>query len=145
MRESESSNWTDEETDPPTTPANQPGGLRRAGRFTVKLVLILGTVFFLFLLGLSLISSLSLEGLQSVQQHLARVDAPLMWLRLLLIGTLIGFWQPINAWLAQRNAWSQARLERVMKGRWMTLAVLLFVELVLIQRLHEPLIDGMVH
>ena len=99
----------------------KPGGMRRAGRFTFKLALILGGVFFLFILGLSLITSFSLEGLVSVQQRLDQADSTLMWFRLLLIGALIGFWRPLNVWLAQRNAWSQARLSRVLQGRWMTL------------------------
>lgn len=143
--ERDHSRWTDEETDQSTDSANQPGGMRRAGRFTFKLALILGSVFFLFILGLSLITSFSLEGLVSVQQRMDRAESVLLWFRLLLIGALIGFWRPLNVWLAQRNAWPPLRLERVLQGRWMALGVLLFVELVLVQQFHESLINGMVH
>ncbi len=139
MSESDSQYGDEEELPQPQQPA-----WRRAGQLSFKFMLILGGVFLLFVLGLSLFFSFSLEGLQSAQDRLAQADGVLMWFRLLLIAVLIGFWQPINVWLAQRNAWSPERLQRVLHGRWLTLAVLLFVELVLVQRLHEPFIDGMV-
>ena len=118
-------------------------GMKRAGGLLFKLLLLFGGLFLVFVLGLSLFSSLSLEGMQAFRQNLDRLASVMMVVRLAVIAGVIGFWRPLNVWLAMRKDWPQAQLQRVLAGRWLTLGVLLFVELVLIQRLHEPLIDSL--
>ena len=117
-------------------------GLKRAGWFLFKILLLFGGLFLALMVGLSLLSSGSTEGLSAFRRTLERVDSVMVFVRLAAIAGVIGFWRPLNGWLAQRKGWSQAHLQRVLDGRWLTLGVLLFVELVLIQRLHEPLIDS---
>jgi hypothetical protein len=117
-------------------------GIKRAGWFLFKILLLFGGLFLALLIGLSLLSTGSTEGLSAFRHTLERLDSVMVYLRLAAIAGVIGFWRPLNVWLAQRKGWSQAHLQRVLDGRWLTLGVLLFVELVLIQRLHEPLIDS---
>jgi hypothetical protein len=109
------------------------------------MVLILGGLLCLFLLGMLLISSLSLEGMATFQEKLHGMGSVLVFIRFLLIGLLIVFWRPLNSWFANRNGWSEARLQRILAGRWWTLALFLFVELILVQRLHETVLDLMVN
>lgn len=124
----------------PADQGGQSGMLRRAGRSVFSIVLIFGGLFFLFLLGMTLMSSFSLEGMASFQERLSRADSMLMFVRLLLIGVLIVFWRPLNSGIAKRNDWSEVHLQRVLAGRWWALTLLLFVELILVQRLHESLL-----
>lgn len=139
--DAKSSRWVGKEAggDGPADPEGQPGGMRRAGRFIFKTTLIFGGLFLLFLLGMMLMTSLSLEGMTSFRDWLERADSVLVFFRVGLIGLLITFWHPLNTWFAQHNGWSKVRLQRVLAGRWWSLGLLLFVELILVQRLHESL------
>ncbi len=129
----------------PADHRGQPSMLRRAGRTAFRMVLILGGLIFLFLLGMLLILLLSLEGMATFQEKLHGLDSALMFVRLLLIGLLIVFWYPLNSWLANRNCWSEQRLQQILAGRWWTLTLLLFIEIILVQRFHETLLDLMVN
>lgn len=120
--------------------AGQPDRLKRAGRFTLKLLLVVGGLFLLMVVGLMLMSAFSLEGIEGFRERMSHADSYLFFVRLLVIGLLIGFWRPFNVWLAKYRRWPEGQLERVLEGRWMALAILLFVELILVQRVHEPLI-----
>lgn len=120
--------------------ARQPSRLKRAGRFTLKLLLVVGGLFLLMVVGLMLMSALSLEGIEGFRERMGHADSYLVFVRLLVIGLLIGFWRSFNVWLAKTRGWPEGQLERVLEGRWMALAILLFVELILVQRIHEPLI-----
>lgn len=128
----------------PDDHSGQPGSLRRAGHIVFRIALILGGLFLLFLLGMMLMSSISPQGMASFRDKLAQADSVLVFLRLGLIGLLITLWHPLNTWFAQHNCWSEARLQRVLAGRLWTLVLLLFVELILVQRLHETVL-GMVN
>ena len=147
MTDRKSSGWVGNEAgdNNPTDPEDQPGGLRRAGRVTFRTALILGGLFLLFLLGMMLMSFLSLEGMTSFRDRLERADSVLVFFRVGLIVLLVIFWRPINTWLAGHNGWSEARLQRTLEGRWWALALLLFIELILVQRLHEALLGPMVN
>jgi hypothetical protein len=120
--------------------AGQPGRLKRAGRFTLKFLLVIGGLFLLMVIGLMLMSAFSLEGIEGFRDRMGHADSYLVYVRLLAIGLLIGFWRPFNIWLAKTRGWPEGQLERVLEGRWMALAILLFVEMILVQRIHEPLI-----
>ena len=95
-------------------------------------------------LGLLLMTAFDLQGIETLQQSLVRVESVFLWIRLILIVSLIGFWRPLHVGIARRYHWPEDRLVRVLHGRWLALGVLLFVELVLIQRWHEPLINRLV-
>lgn len=117
------------------------GGWKRARRFTLKTLLVVGGLFLLLVAGLMLMSAFSLEGIDSFRRRLDRVAEILVYGRLLAIGLLIGFWCPFNSWLAKIRGWTKEQLQRVLGGRWWALVMLLFIELVLVQRIHEPLIE----
>jgi len=118
----------------------RPGGWRKAGRFAFRLLLVGGGLFLLLIVGLMLMSSFTLEGMEGFRRHMERADEVLIYFRLAVIGLLIGFWRPLNVWLARFRQWPEGQLERVLAGRWWALGMLLFIELVLVQRIHEPLI-----
>lgn len=120
---------------------DRPGGWRRAGRFTFRIMLILGGLFVLLVAGLLVMNAFSMQGLDAFGRFLDRADQVLVYIRLTAIGLLIGFWRPINVWLSRVRGWSYGQLERILAGRWWALATLLFVELILVQRVHEHLID----
>ncbi|MCU7849343.1 MAG: hypothetical protein KZQ89_15405 [Candidatus Thiodiazotropha sp. (ex Lucinoma kastoroae)] len=119
----------------------RPGRLKRAGWLLLRLGLFVGGCFLLMVVGLALMSSFSLEGIHAFRQRLAGADSVLVIVRLGAIGLLIGFWRPVNVWLDRVRGWPEGQLERVLAGRWWALAMLLFVELVLVQRLHEILLE----
>jgi hypothetical protein len=119
---------------------DRPGRWRRTGRFMFKLLLILGGLFLLMIVGLMLMSSFTLDGVENFRQNLDRFDRYIIIIRLLAIGILIGFWCPFNKWLAQIRGWPDEQLERALAGRWWALGVMMFVELVLVQRIHEILV-----
>jgi hypothetical protein len=131
---------TSDSKEPQPERYRQHGRWRRVGRFSLKLLLILGALFVLFILGLSLMSSLSIEGVEGFREGLERADNYMVLVRLLIIGSLIAFWRPFNTWLAKAKGWPDEQLESVLAGRWWALGLLLFVELVLVQRIHEVII-----
>jgi hypothetical protein len=118
----------------------RPGRWKRAGRFTLKLLLVMAGLFFVMVLGLMLMSSFSMEGIERFRQGLNHADSVFFYGRLLLIGLLIGFWRPFNTWLATVKGWSDEQLASILAGRWWALGMLLLIELLLIQRIHEDII-----
>jgi len=122
---------------------NQP---RRPARRLLRVVVVLISVFAVFLalnlVGMLLMNVVSMAQLQQAQRVLNTFGEWWMIVRLAFIAGLVIGWTPINTWLAQRNDWSQAHLARVLAGRWLTLGLLVFVELFLVQRIHEPFTDG---
>jgi hypothetical protein len=119
---------------------DRPTRLKRAGRFTLKLLLVVGGLFLVMVVGLMLMSAFSLVGMEHFRERMGHADNYMVYVRLLAIGLLIGFWRPFNGWLAKVRRWPEGQLERVLEGRWMALAILLFVEVILVQRVHESLI-----
>ncbi|MEW8139158.1 MAG: hypothetical protein AB2761_19005 [Candidatus Thiodiazotropha endolucinida] len=115
----------------------RPKRWRRAGRVALRFALIVGVLFLVLVLGQLLLSSFSLQDLASFRLKLEHADHYLVFIRLGLITLLIVYWRPFNTWLAKVNAWPEQKLEHVLSGRWWALSILLFVELILVQRLHE--------
>jgi hypothetical protein len=114
-------------------------GWRRAGRLALRVAFIVVGLLLVLSVGQLLMSSFSLQDLASFRDRLERADSVLVFFRLGFITLLIFYWKPFNTWLAKLNGWSGAQLERVFAGRWWALSVLLFVEIILIQRVHEYL------
>ena len=116
-------------------------GARQTKRWLIRVMLFSGALIGLMLLGLFLIDTLSIDQVQQARQGLQIFGAWWMYVRWAFVAGLIIYWVDINTWLARRKGWSEAHLARVLDGRWFTLGVLLFVELILILRIHEPLVD----
>jgi len=110
---------------------------KRRWKVLLKVVLFFSAFIGVALFGLIIMSSVSMNGLESVQSALDKFDKWFMFIRLLLIIIAITYWENINTWLARRNDWSDLHLQRVINGRWRTLGILLFIELVLVQQIHE--------
>ena len=90
-------------------------GVKRAGRLLFKLLVLFGGLFLALLVGLSLLSSGSTEGLSAFRQTLERLDSVMVFVRLAAIAGVIGFWRPLNLWLAQRKGWSAVP---ICNGSW---------------------------
>lgn len=114
---------------------------RPVRRFLRRTLLLLAIFVALYLAGGLLISIVSIGQLNQMQHALDQFGQWWMVVRLAFITGLIIGWVPINTWLARRNGWRSAHLDRVLAGRWMTLGILTFVELFLIQRIHQPFTD----
>lgn len=110
----------------------------RKGR---TLLLFAAVLIGLYLVGVLLMSLLSLDRLHSIKLGLRTFGEWWVIVRLSFIAGLTFYWVEINVWLSQRNGWSEAHLARVVAGRWLMLGLLSFVELFLVQRIHQPLID----
>jgi len=104
---------------------------------------LLLTLFFvaLNLVGILLMSMITIDTLHQARRALQAFGEWWIVVRVIFVGGLIAWWVPVNTWLARRNGWNEAHLARVLAGRWLTLAVLVFVELILIQRIHQPFTD----
>ena len=140
MMNNEETESREPETD--TAGDHQP---RRPARRRLRAGLLILLVFAVFLalnlLGMLLMNVVSIAQLHQAQRGLQNFGEWWMIARLTFIAGLIIGWTPINTWLAQRNDWSKAHLARVLGGRWLTLGLLVFVELFLVQRIHEPFTD----
>ncbi|MEW8048436.1 MAG: hypothetical protein AB2805_18295 [Candidatus Thiodiazotropha sp.] len=118
---------------------SRPKRWRRAGRVALRFALIVGVLFLVLVMGQLLLSSFSLQDLASFRLKLEHADHFLVFVRLGFITLLIVYWRPFNTWLATINGWSDEQLARVLSGRWWALSVLIFVEVILVQRIHEML------
>jgi fatty acid desaturase len=127
------------ENGPSEEKPGRPGAWRRAGRFVFRFLLFVVLFFVVLVIGQLLVSTLSLGEMETFRQKLTHADRVLVFVRLGLIALLIVYWQPFNTWLAKTKGWSDAQLGRILSGRWMALAVLLFVEFIMVQRFHELL------
>lgn len=114
------------------------GGWRR---LVWRSLAALAVVVLLLMIGFTIMNSLTQAEIEGARRSLRAFGTWWMFVRLGFIAGLIIYWTEINTWLAWRNGWSEAHLARVLAGRWVTLATLAFVELFLIQRIHEPLTD----
>jgi hypothetical protein len=123
--------------EPEASHGGRPNGSKNVGRFILRNILLLAGLFLLMVLGFMLMSSLSLEGIQSFREGLQWFNQGFAFVRVCLAGLLIIYWRPFNLWLAQIKGWPDDRLERLLEARWLLLGTFLFVELVLIQRIHE--------
>jgi hypothetical protein len=119
----------------------RPSGFKNLGRLFLRILLLFAGMFLLMVLGLILMSSLSLEGIHSFRSGLEWFNQGVTFVRLSLIGLLIIYWRPINLWLAQKRGWPNDHIDHILEARWLTLGALLFVELVLIQRIHESILN----
>lgn len=106
-----------------------------------KVMLFVGILAGLMLVGLFIMSTFSIDQLQQARQGLRAFGEWWMYVRWTFIAGLFIYWIEINTWIAQRNGWTEAHLRRVLDGRWLTLGVLLFVELFFVLRIHEPFVD----
>jgi len=110
---------------------------KRKWKVLLKVVLFFAVFIGVALFGLIIMSSVSMDGLEGVQNALNNFDKWFMFIRLSLIAAAITYWVNINTWIAKRNGWSKSHLQRVINGRWKTLGILLFIELILVQQIHE--------
>jgi len=104
------------------------------------------SIFFLIAIGLCIfgmiiLSSISINSLQNIQNSINKFDSWFMFIRFSIIITIIAYWGVINTWLATRNDWNDAHLQRILKGRWTALTVLLFIELILVQKIHQIILN----
>ena len=110
----------------------------KGGIFTVLTVLALVVIT---TIGLGLMSSVKVSVFDSISSSLWSFNSWFAFVRITLIMIAIVYWEEMNSWLAIKLHWSEQRLERTIQGKYFTLFVLAFMELILIQRLHEPVID----
>jgi len=115
--------------------------LRKIRRTLSRTAMLLAIIIAIWVAGIFMMNVVPIGQLHQMQRGLAQFGEWWMVVRLAFIAGLIIGWVPINTWLARRNDWSPAHLARVLAGRWMTLGILAFVELFLVQRLHEPFTD----
>lgn len=106
---------------------------RKLTRIAVMFGVFVLSVVVFYILGSVLMSTVSLDSLQHARNTLNAAGHWFAIVRLMFIATLIGFWVPINRWLAGRFIWSDAYLTRILSRRWQALGVLLFVELAFMQ------------
>jgi len=114
---------------------------RPARRFLRNVLLFSVVLIALYFVGVILMSLLSIDHLRQVRHGLKVFGEWWLIVRLGFIAGLAIYWLEINTWLSRRNGWTEAHLTRVLAGRWLTLGVLIFVELFLVQRIHEPFTD----
>lgn len=115
----------------------RPSPLRRVGKGAVKLVIGLIVLSFVVIFGSIMMSNISIDKLNSVRDSLDRANHWMQFLRWGFIAALITWWNPINTWLAKRKNWNKSQLALILNMRWFTLGILLFVELIFVQRAHE--------
>ncbi len=118
----------------------QSGRFRRSGIFFLKVSFFFVVLFALFMFGLSLMLSISVDAIENIQNKMDQINSWLMFVRWLMITVVITYWIEINTWLAKHKSWSKAHLNRVVNGRWSALGVFVFIEAIFIQRIHEPVI-----
>lgn len=104
-------------------------------------LIMLGILIALYVVGFLLMNTLTIDQLNHAQQGLHTFGQWWTVVRVAFIAGLTIYWREINVWLACRNQWTEAYLERVLAGRWLMLGTLCFVELFLVQRVHELLTD----
>lgn len=110
----------------------------KGGILTILSVLAIGVIT---IVGLGLMSSVKMSVFDSISTALWSFNSWFAFIRIAVIMIAIIYWEELNTWLAIRFHWSGERLERTIQGKYFTLFVLGFMELILIQRLHEPVID----
>ena len=125
--------------EPSTT---RPAGWRNRTpvRLAIKLSLYLLSLLLLYIVGMTILRSVSLDALQHVRRGLNDVSAWFLVVRWVFIGLLALYWTPINRWFAARKRWSEGRLQHMLSLRWQVFGVLLFVELVFVLQIYKPLI-----
>lgn len=116
---------------------SRPSVLRKAGKGLLKIGLGLFVLFIMLVIGSTMMRSLSLSQLQSASQSLDKADHWFQFIRWVFIASLIIWWDPINTWIAKRKNWNDSQLRLVLDMRWVALGVLIFVELIFIQRIYE--------
>ena len=115
----------------------QPSVLRKAAKGVFKIATGLIFLFIMLVIGMMIMKSLSINKLQSVTQSLDAVNNWLQFIRWTFIAGLIYWWEPLNTWLSKRNDWNTNQLKLVLNMRWFVLGMLIFIELIFIQRIHE--------
>ena len=115
----------------------QPSVLKKAGKGILKVGIGLFVLFIMLVIGSMMMKSLSLNQLQSASQSLDQANHWFQFIRWAFIVSLITWWEPINTWIAQRKNWNANQLKLVLDMRWFALGVLVFVELIFIQRIYE--------
>ncbi len=115
----------------------QPSVLRKAAKGAFKIGTGLIFLFIMLVIGVMMMKSLSMNKLQSVTQSLDAANNWLQFIRWVFIAGLIYWWEPLNTWLSKRNNWNTNQLKLVLNMRWFVLGMLIFIELIFIQRIHE--------
>jgi hypothetical protein len=87
--------------EPESGHGGRPSGSKNVGRFVLRIVLLFAGLFLLMMLGLMLISSLSLEGIQSFQEGLQWFNQGFAFVRVCLVGLLIIYWRLIRDSVAE--------------------------------------------
>ncbi len=111
--------------------------LRKAAKGLIKIVIGLFLLFIMLVIGSMTMKSLSIDRLQSVSQSLDTANKWLQFIRWAFIAGLIYWWVPFNTWISKRNKWNINQLELVLNMRWLVLGMLIFIELIFIQHIHE--------
>ncbi len=115
--------------------------LRILGRFLAVALFSLLILMLLILFGMMIVKTLSMDQVQQARQGLQTFGAWWMFIRFGFIVVLTVYWVEISTWWARKNHWTEQHLQHVLARRWVMLGVLSFVELFLVQRIHEPLTD----
>ncbi|VAW67439.1 hypothetical protein MNBD_GAMMA08-2089 [hydrothermal vent metagenome] len=115
--------------------------IKKMGRLTFKFASFSVLISVAIVLSLVVLATIPLSSLQLVNEKIITLSAWLSIVRLIFILALAIYWLEVNTWLSKRKQWSDAYLKNVLNGRWIAISGLLFIELVFIQRIHQPLID----
>lgn len=114
-----------------------PSMLKKAGKGVIKIAVALFVLFIMLIIGSVMMKSMSLNKLQSASQSLETANHWFQFIRWGFIAALITWWVPINTWIGSHKKWNANQLKIILDMRWITFAVLVFVELIFVQRIYE--------
>lgn len=111
--------------------------VKKVGKGFLKIGVALLIMFVVLVIGTTIMKSMSLNQLRSASESLDNANNWFQYIRWAFIAAFIYWWKPINTWLANKNQWNTNQLNLVLSMRWIALFVLVFVELIFIQRVYE--------
>ena len=109
----------------------------KTAKFAGKLILLIGLILVMFVIGSILLSTMSVDSLTSLRASIDKFSSWWFIVRVSFIALLYFKWREINVYLSKKNEWSEEHLERVLAGRKLMVSLLIFVELIMVQRVHE--------
>ncbi len=103
------------------------------GRFKGSLLRGLKIAGFLaafLLVGLTIMSSLSLEQISNLDQSLMDMSIGFLLFRWAAFLALMFYWRGVIAWLGRKKQWSEAHLGNIINNRWQVIALFITLELI---------------
>ena len=114
------------------------------GRFKGSLLRGLKIAGFLaafLLVGLTIMSSLSLEQIRNLDQSLIDMSFGFLLFRWAVFIALMFYWRGVIAWLGQKKQWSQKHQTRIINNRWQVIVLFITVELIFNHRSYLSLLS----